>query len=357
MDSSNLVKIKLDEISKHLPPAKTKLEVFDNSMLACHALCPRKFLYRYILSLAPKQESRAAEFGSSIHSGLFVYYSGGSREDALKALILRAREETSPLVLRKNDVDDEDDVHYTVEFGVSLLSQYMENWPIEDEAWEVLQLSTDDLAAEKGFAFETPNGEILVGKIDLLVRMKKTGAVRVIDHKTTTKVLNDRYFSAFNPNNQIEMYLTAIRELLGETPEQFVINAIRVKQFKRGGGNAGKEDRLFSRCMTSRTDEQLDQRLRQIDYQIAEIRQQIDNGFDAFYMKAPESCMAFNVPCEYTMLCVAQTEELIQLIVEPNYVRREWSPYEIFEKAESKEIVMTRELEEKEKERTESKCQ
>lgn len=340
IDTSEVV-ITPEVISASSDPSSTlsELEAYDNSSLTDFRLCPRRYMFRSIMFLSPPKMNDAAEFGSSIHAGLYHYYRGDGEAAALKAAIFRSREETSDLKLRMTEAVDADKIEeYSTEFVIILLKLYMATHPIANEWWEVVEFNGDKYL-EKGFAFEIPGCNGLgIGKFDMLVRdRQRPEDIYVVDHKTTTKLLNEAYWGTYNPNNQVSTYLAGLQELLGFPLKGFIVNALRVKDFKRGG--ADTKDKLFARYTTTRTQGQLHHHLQQMRYSIEEIQRAKAIGFHGFAMNAPGACHAFGRPCEYLPLCLAATEDTIQPIIN-SYRRSAWSPYEILGEAESKEVVL-----------------
>jgi hypothetical protein len=104
------------------------------------------------------------------------------------------------------------------------------------------------------------------------------------------------------------------------------MNVMRVKDYKRKPDE--KESKLFARVTVRRSDTQLDQTLRQLEFRINQIKNFLRIGFDAFYQNAPEACTYKFVTCEYRPLCMAQEKDLIEMIADGNYRQEEWHPYD-----------------------------
>ena len=110
------------------------------------------------------------------------------------------------------------------------LGLYYKRFPIAQEEFEVVTNAQGKPYLETGFAIDLGGNKVFTGKIDAIVRMKKSGRLWIVDHKTTQKLLNEFYFKTYSLHNQVTGYLWAVRELLGEEPEGCIINALRIAQ-------------------------------------------------------------------------------------------------------------------------------
>lgn len=296
----------------------------DNSALDAFSLCPRRYMYRHIFHLTAPLEAEPLTFGSAFHAALESYYAGKTELECAKAFIKRATEESSKMSVY---IDDSEKSEYTVQFGVELLLAYMKSHTLESEPFTVLCDSSNVPYLEVGFALSTGEG-IVVGKIDGLINLKE-GGIGLLEHKTTSVKLDDKYAAQYNPNNQVALYLAAIREYF-EMPQYAIINAIRVKDYKRAKVNKEDDDRLWNRFITKRSSTQLDQRLKQIEVQIEQIKRCIDKGFDGFWQNAPQACFYRFKQCPYVPLCKAQTPELVEIVISGGgYKVEKWEPYDI----------------------------
>jgi hypothetical protein len=308
-----------------------RTNVLDNSSLETFGLCPRKYYYKHVLSLEAPLEAEPLTFGSAIHEALFLYYShvglaknmDDVKHEAFKAFVKRATVDNSQIPITLSD-----DSKYSVEWGVYILEKYFEYY--KDEPYTPLRDPSGNPYLELGFALDCHTG-VFVGRIDGIFRDKTTDEIYVMDHKTTTYQLNTAYWDQFYPNNQVSGYLWAVQELLGIRPSGFIINAIRTYQFKRGDENT-IGNKIFSRLITQRTPEQLQQRARQISWQMRIVEECKSLGLDGFVQNAPTACGIYNRRCPYTSLCIAQTEEMIGML-KGGFATRTWSPYQELEGA------------------------
>jgi hypothetical protein len=308
----------------------------DNSITTVFGICPRKFLYRKVLELVPVQSSPALSFGTAFHAGLQAYYSGKSQIDVLAAFGASAKSSSSSLATTKAEAKEREmKEEHSIEFGLDLMYKYMENYPLSQESFKVMMDAKGEPMLEVGFALHLKNG-VLIGKMDGVIDEGD-----LLENKTAGRV-DGNYKTQFMVNNQISLYLAALREHLGRTPKRAIINIIMVKDYKKP--TEKREQKLFQRVFTSRGDTQLDQTIRQFEFRINQIKNFLRIGFDAFYQNAPDACSFHFTTCDYMPLCMAQEKELIEMLMDGgNYKREAWSPYDL-EGAQVKMEVEAREL-------------
>lgn len=317
----NLSAPSIDELIA-IEAANPKEMTLDDSTLGIFSLCPRKFLYRKILKLVPKKEALALTFGSAFHAAVAAYYSGTDQVGVLRVFAEEAQREVSVMKVRMQDAEESGSrSEYSIEFGFNLMAQYMAAHPIDSESFTVMRDADGKPLLEVGFSLDLKNG-VIVGKMDGIIDDGD-----LLEHKTTTLYLNDQYLLQFHVHNQISLYLAALREMLGRRPKRCLVNAIFVKEYKRG--TLGKEHKLCRRVTTTRTDAQLDQTLRQIEMKIRLVKNFCALGFDAFYQNAPGACTHKFKLCEYHALCMAQDKGLVTMLM-GSYDKREWEPYAIY---------------------------
>lgn len=313
---------------------------FDNSILSVFDLCPRQFLYRKILKLVPEKEAFALTFGSAFHAALDVYYSAQPtllllREDerqefmnktyiaALDAFGKRAQEEISklPVLISETDEAGAKDEH-SIQFGFDLCAKYFTHYPLANESFKMMvDDATGNTLTEVGWAMHLKNG-CLVGKMDGIIDNGD-----LLEHKTTSMTISDEFIAQYNVNNQLAIYLAALREMTGRTPKKAIVNVIRVKNYKKE--TEKREAKLWARPIIRKLDAQLDDTIQQFEYRMSKVKEALQIGFPAFYQCGPNACKQFFRLCDYFPLCQAQDAELIQMIMYSTFVQREWSPYEI----------------------------
>jgi hypothetical protein len=324
---------------------RNDIVIMDNSSLCVWEECQRKFLYRSLLSLKEPEEKAAITFGKAFHKFLELYHSGFDFMTSFEGFVRTAHADNSKITVSRKECIAEDQIQeYSMEFGFVLCKKYMQTHPLDSEYFDVLCDADNKPYVETGFALDLPNG-ILTGLIDLLCRVKYNSRNAICDHKTTKMNLNLSWKSQFNPNNQMSKYMYAASDYLmdqlhGEWITTAIINAIRVKDYKRGN-TEDNDKQLFDRIETTRSIEQLEQHIRHTNFQLGQIQQSIDAGIDGFPMHT-QSCNTKYGDCEYRRLCLAKDDHMLQMLAETTYVVEAWSPYDILGEAkEGPEKIVT----------------
>jgi hypothetical protein len=327
-----------DRLTNVITEKKSDVIIMDNSSLTVFETCQRAFLYRVLLSLHEKTEKVEMTFGTAFHKFLELYHAETYTFDECFEGFCRSAFKTNSKIAATRQLAIDSGVlqEYSAEFGFILCKKYKEHHPLEKEYFTILRDSENKPYTETGFAIDLPNG-IVIGLIDGIGKINLNNKIIVIDHKTTKSLLNDKWKSQFNPNNQISKYLHAASEYFGQPINTALINGIRVKDYKRGDPKENS-DKLFDRVETERSDEQLKRHAFHVNYQLKQISQSIKEGVDGFPMET-NSCNGKYSECEYKRICMSKSDYMIQLMTEGSYDIVKWSPYEIFEDSETQKIV------------------
>lgn len=162
-------------------------ELYTSSRLRVFRECNRKHLYRYVRGIQTAQNA-AMLFGTVVHAALEAYY---------VAWKLDRLDERLPDALKEIDASslaDVDKVRARV-----LVVAYHTRWG--GEPWQVI-------AVEAQFRYFLGDIEI-GGKLDALVRDVNTGAVYVVEHKTSTADTSpgSPYWDRLSIDTQVSIYV------------------------------------------------------------------------------------------------------------------------------------------------------
>ena len=187
---------------------KVGLAMLSQSEVACFRRCAREYAYRYVMLRRPRRSSEALRFGTFFHVGLNTWWeTKGDAVDKFAAAIdaIRARAEERP----------EDADPFELVKAEELLLGYTARWG--DEAFETLGVEVPFemplVNPETGAASRTFR---VAGKIDLIARRVRDGAVIFGEHKTTANDITPgsdywRRVSALDP--QVSTYDAAMKAL------------------------------------------------------------------------------------------------------------------------------------------------
>lgn len=232
--------------------------------------CLRKAEFSLVRKLRSNLESPATLFGSAIHKGLEVFYSGKRTERTLPSdysglmqmiscgqwqpdweenLLLRAARafvlKAEPLLALP------DDNKQSVTTGVWMLRHYMERY-LTDE-YVVLEDASGPLIERKVTmrAFEDARFVVdFFGTIDAVLRNEITGVIVGCDHKTASSLYN--FYDSIRPNFQYVGYNWAINKALGIESDTFLVNVLQKKAPPKTNRGSPPD---FARQLTTITEE------------------------------------------------------------------------------------------------------
>lgn len=290
--------------------------------------CLRKFEYVVVRKLRSNLESPATLFGTAIHKGLEVFYSGDASERTLppnfwetsgmigfghwepeweKYLLFRSLrgfvEKAKPLAALPAENKR------SAQTGVWLLGHYLEK-NLEDPYVVFCGADGKPIVEHK---FTMPLGSYVredgrtvhidaFGQIDVVLRHTVNGDILPADHKTTSQ-LGAPFYQRIDPNFQYTMYLWAAREVLGLQTNSFLVNALQVKEKPKTARGSAPQ---FARQITHRD-----------EGHFAELRTAIFDSVEAhvsrlltgrpYPMNTPGPCSNYG-GCQFHDVCAAPTQ-------------------------------------------------
>jgi hypothetical protein len=286
--------------------------------------CARKSEYLLVRGLKPSLESPALLFGSAIHKGLEVYYSGERTERRIpseykdtmnmigcgqwqpewsESLLFRSArafvEKAAPLSALP------DSNKRSINTGVWMLQHYFQKY-LTDEY--VIMRDDKGPVVERRVSLPVYSGiesmesgisrlDIeLFGTIDFVMKSEVSGQILPGDHKTASSLYD--FYDKISPNFQYTGYLWACREVLGYDTDLFLVNALQVKQPPKTACGSEPD---FARQITQRTQEDYDELKLAI---ISAVRGFLTNQANGhFPMSATGACTARYGSCTYRDVC------------------------------------------------------
>ncbi len=281
--------------------------VVDNMALQQFRNCFMQGYYRIIRGLVPRDERPRTPllFGQAVHLALEHYYKGATPEATIKVFEDYFRPHETM----------EDDLR-TMETGRSLLRAYFKQVRDEFEVVEVERPFRVTLA-------EDDHGEPLVeyaGRLDLVIRWSSTGRLRIMEHKTTSRL--GRFIQ--DPNNQGMGYMWGAAKLYpDEEVEAIVFNFLGV--YKTGGKRPSRyeEGTAFKRVPAYYSKQRLIQWQLHTVALLHDITTAQERGI---FWTNTVSCSLYNGECPYIPLCVAETEKERDTLIEEAYEHSPWTP-------------------------------
>jgi hypothetical protein len=205
---------------------------WDSTSLGEFKTCARRYFYRIVMGLTPRDVSAHLTFGLIYHSALETYDNAkaqGSTHSAAVIIALRhTLEKTWDSALGRpwtSDIPTK-----TRETLVRSILWYLENF--SDDPASTIILANGRAAVELSFRFESglnsSDGQpyLISGHMDRMVNfMDRPWG---LDRKTTRSALNSDYATHYSPDNQISLYSVAGSLIFGEPIAGFLIDAAQI---------------------------------------------------------------------------------------------------------------------------------
>jgi hypothetical protein len=308
--------------SPFLPGTKVQY-AWDSTSLGLYKECPRKYYYQMILGYRPKSlgGSPHLRFGQIYHSALESYdryrVQGRSHDDALSFAVLNA-------MMDSWDYHDDkpsgpwvsDHSLKNREFLIRSIIWYLEEFA--DDAAHTVILANGKPAVELSFRMELDSDIMLCGHLDRVVEF--AGDTYVMDRKTTTTTLSQRYFDQYNPDNQMSLYTVAAKVIYNTPVKGVIIDAAQIAVgFTR-----------FSRGFTFRTEGQIEEWLAATKGWIVEAQERADgsarNILDplVWWPQNEKACGNYG-GCPFRSVC-SRDPRVRQNFLESNFEVNPWNP-------------------------------
>lgn len=180
--------------------------------------CPKKYYYTSVLKIQPKTKALALFNGVNSHEFLKVFFlalqKGMDKVDAWSEVLDYAGvliEEVKGITFDDEMADAVDQVNQML----NLIEQYCDDYA---DQWDILHV-------EEEFIIMLDNGEVISFTPDLVVRDRESGAVWIVDHKTTSRMPESGL--PFG-DTQALLYYSGVQSLYPDLAG-FIFNRIRKK--------------------------------------------------------------------------------------------------------------------------------
>ena len=317
------------ETSPFLPGTNVQY-AWDSTSLGYFKRCPRLYYYTMIEGWETKDESVHLRFGIEYHHALQVYEErkakGDSHDEAVREAVyslLRRTDDWNP------DRESKAGKNKNPETLLRTVVWYLDEHK-DDEA-KTLIWKDGTPAVEQSFRFELTWGPkasrnqrghilpeqpyVLCGNLDRIVVYLRQRFV--MDHKTTTWWLSNRYFDGFEPDNQMTLYSLASKVVLHQdSPVRgVIIDAAKIEADKS----------TFARGVTYRTPDQLAEWVTDLRYHLEEAERCAEREY---WPMRDTSCDKYG-GCKFREIC-SKSPKVRQRFLEGNFVRQpekeRWNP-------------------------------
>ena len=311
------------------------MKLYDNTRLSAYRSCPRFFLFRHMFHWSREGVEWPLVFGASWHVAMDYVWR--------KLLMERSGPIDHELIARgayKKFVEEwincgappPEQIDYEMQQEIAPRTP-MQAYEMLVGYVTIKAKLLDDMeliATEKPFAVPMDESQetFYVGKIDKQVRLKSTGGIRGIEHKTTTAYrkggpFRSGYIDSFSPNSQVDGYLFALHMMHPGKVEGVWVDAALVHKTEEGF--------MFI---------PVDKQLRMLDAWLWETKdwiRRVEADKEEFYYASPSdpylrafpkntaSCWNFNRQCPYMDCCKAWPNPKGKPMP-PSMVMEPWDP-------------------------------
>lgn len=327
--------------SPFLPGTKVQY-AWDSTSLGLLKTCPRLYQYVMLEGWTNKDESIHLRFGGEFHSALEHFEklkAEGSLtyEKMLRKVIHEVLTRTWDQEASRPWTPDEDTKAGRYKSRNALIRSiiyYLDDH--RDDPAKTHILANGQPAVELSFRFELewgpqvaesmdyveniPTGIVsytqpylLCGHLDKVVEF--SGALFVMDHKTTTSTPGDYFFNQFDPSNQMTLYTLGAKVILASPVKGVIINAVQL--LVDGWG-----DTKFKRGLTYRTNDRLEEWLQDLHFWLAQAEAFAGANY---WPQNDTSCDKFG-GCKFREVCSASPQ------VRENYLRSNFLQLEVTER-------------------------
>lgn len=298
----------------------TKLKL-SYSVLNAYKKCPRSFMYRYLNEAVPLPlytpvaVASPLEFGHLVHRFMELWLTGDRDVNDVKKQIVEESKETSVYACEGKR-------------GLRHLMSVIDNF-IEYVDGDPFKLWKKPLALEPelNWHFATIDGVEVTwsSHFDGIVEMHN-GDLMVLEHKTTSSVIETDFEKRTRPNAQVNSYIYALKNH-GDP---------KFRDVKGVLFNALSSYYVKTKARTKRTyvaqlpiivedweiQEWYEETYKKIEELIRDIR------LNQFNKNAPDACTVFGRPCTYRELCMLKPEDR-QKEFEDYYVQEPWKGFSL----------------------------
>jgi hypothetical protein len=291
----------------------------DSTSLGNYKLCPQYYAYTNVEGWIPLERSVHLDFGLWVHGALERYEharsAGASHDDALDAAVEYVLRETWDTALRRPWTGSSTKNRLTL---VRTVVWYLDQFGPSDSL-QTIQLASGKPAIELSFTMDiglvAESGEpfMLCGHMDRLATLGASPEdVYIVDPKTTEQQPTPRYWSRYNPDNQMSIYSLAGRVVFDLPVKGIIVDAMQILV----------GETRFERQQIPRTPAQLDEFLEDTREWIADMQQSALRGH---WRKNDKACVMGGRVCEYIDVC-KRSPGARQRWLEGAYRRRVWDP-------------------------------
>jgi hypothetical protein len=312
MDKSTTSEIRLS-FSQIMPRLQL---AWDSTSLGALKRCPRYYQYNIVEGYTTRGESIHLRFGIEYNDALAHYNSqrakGLDHDQAALETVRFALNRTWDPILGRPWVSDLP--MKTRETLIRSIIWYLDKF--SDDPLETIILDNGQPAVEVAFRINldisselTGEEYLLCGYLDRVVGWN--GGAWITDKKTTRYALDEKYFAAYTPNNQVSEYDFAGAIITHMPIKGVIIDAVQL----------GVTFSRFQRSQITRTPSQREEWIHDSMHYIRQNEEYVKNNY---WPQNDATCQMYG-GCPYQTVCAA-SPEIRPKLLEGLYVKRTWDP-------------------------------
>ena len=276
----------------------------DNSGAKLWWRCPLEYQEKYVHEREPETLQGAMAFGTRLHELLEEHYSGKQKYQASEDIGLEAEAQVMFEAYRAyypEEPFEVVDVERVFEVPLKLDNCGGSG---SDEA------SRLSCPRCKGTGFEAIH--TYTGKFDVIVRMRDSGRLWLMDHKTERRNSHSNSPESWASRSQVSLYIWAAEQVYNEPVEGIIVNILRRQSPK---GEIGPE---FRRDHPQRSKEQIAEAVANITWVADQIERMKREYGERQWPANRNNCIQGNFKCDYFAgHLYGWSDELLRKYVKP----------------------------------------
>lgn len=216
----------------HGTPHLPERMVWTSSSLRLFRKCKRKFFWKYICGLRPRNKAGSLIIGHAFHAAIGEWYAKPKMDmEAIVAKHAVAAREEAAVSAEFYDQEEAEKLEVTLNTFSGMMLGYARIHGADRKDWKVLHV-------EKQFSIDLGDF-VFQGKVDLIAepRVPKRGASKcfIAEHKTAKKI-GESYIDRLPLDTQCRAYIFGAQRGLGLKPDELLYDVVRKCQLRRKSG-------------------------------------------------------------------------------------------------------------------------
>lgn len=282
--------------------------IITHSSLECFKCCRRKYQYRYLDKICPKEASNALQFGTEMHEILAQLFEGIEAEQARENAEIEPIESVRDRLCAMIDIANLEPTDRAKLKGLTI--GYLNKWYLSDcREYEVIDVEKE-FSHEAEYHYKDCEPHVFfVGKVDGILKRKSDGKYFILEHKTAS-IVDESYVAQKEIDSQTMTYAACIQDVMGIEISGAIHDIITKQKIRLKKGET--EEGFCQRLIDDVTDDNFTRIIIEFEpYELRDFTKELNEAVDDavycrnFY-KCTGSCIGRYGACEYLPLCKAK---------------------------------------------------